>query len=82
MEALIMVVVLVAIAILADRFGGHRRPVHHSLAYQQALTGMIGEPRGQTQIVNEPRDYAVTRMKEITMPEPASTPPDLTVQPT
>ncbi len=80
MEALTLVLALVVVAILADRFGEDRRPVHHSTAYQQALTGMILEPRTRPQIVVEPRDYAVTRVMEEIASDLEPTPAALAVQ--
>jgi len=82
MEAVIMIVTLVVIAILADRFGDRRRPVHHSVAYQQALTGMIREPGGQTCLITESRRQRETRAIEEPVPDLEPAPAVLAVQPT
>jgi len=83
METAIMVLVFVAIGIIADCFGDHRRPVHHSHTYRQALTGMIREPRAQIYVVSESRlQHDARAMAETRSDmEPAAL-PDLTAQPT
>jgi len=81
METVIFLILIGVVAILADRFGDDRRPVHHSPAYRQALTGMIREPWGHTHLVAPPLRGSARTM-EAAECELEPTPPDLVVQPT
>jgi hypothetical protein len=45
MEAVVVIAVIAAFLLVADRYGNDPRPVLRSDAYREALTGMMREPR-------------------------------------
>ena len=81
METVIFLIVLGAILIIVDRIGDRVRPVEHSPAYGQALTGMIREPRAIIHVpVETPRPEQAGAPGR-TLSEPVQSPAELVAHP-